>query len=162
MEQTTINQRLIFLLDKLKVSARTFSDLIGESPTNTQNYVGTRAAEPRAGYLENILRHFKFISSLWLITGEGEPLLPGTPESSIVQTGKFNQAGTRNKQTVTSNKVGFQANAGAVQGSHLYTALESANKEIVLLRQQLDMKDQLIAAKEEMLSLLRSQFNRPN
>jgi hypothetical protein len=31
-----------------------------------------------------------------------------------------------------------------------------------MLREHLAMKDQLIAAKEEMLSLLRSQLNRPN
>ncbi|OGX84971.1 hypothetical protein BEN47_15545 [Hymenobacter lapidarius] len=35
-------------------------------------------------------------------------------------------------------------------------------KEIELLRELLLMKDQLIAAKDEMLTLLKAQYNRPN
>ncbi|UOQ99875.1 helix-turn-helix domain-containing protein [Hymenobacter sp. 5317J-9] len=159
VEQNTINQRLKFLVDQLGLSSRAFSEIIGESPTNTHNYIGTRQAEPRASYLINVLSHFSNVSPGWLMTGEGEPFIVET-QGSTTQTGKFNQAGTRNKQTNTVNKGSSQATSG--QETQLNAALESANKEIALLREQLAMKDQLIAAKEEMLSLLRSQFNRPN
>lgn len=98
-----------------------------------------------------MVNHFRTVNAHWLLTGEGEPFL-NSSQGSVTQTGTFNQAGTKNKQSNSNSSQEGQVNA----------ALESANKEIILLREQLAMKDQLIAAKEEMLSLLRSQFNRPN
>ncbi|WP_310397297.1 hypothetical protein [Hymenobacter sp.] len=44
----------------------------------------------------------------------------------------------------------------------LKAALELAQQEIVMLRDQLRMKDQVIETKDEMLTLLRAQYNRPN
>jgi len=156
-----INQRLKFLLTSLDMSARDFSRAVEVPDNNTQNYLEPRFAQPKADYLEKVVLHFKSVNPAWLLAGQGEPFLPDA-QGSITQTGKFNQAGTRNKQTVTSNKVGYQTNTGAAQETQSSAALESANKEIALLREQLAMKDQLIAAKEEMLSLLRGGYNRPN
>lgn len=143
------------------MSARDFSRAVGVPDNNTQNYLEPRFAQPKADYLEKVVLHFKSVNPAWLLAGQGEPFLADT-QDSITQTGKINQAGSRNKQTVTNNKVGFQANTSAVQDTQSSAALESANKEIALLREQLAMKDQLIAAKEEMLTLLRGSHNRPN
>ena len=161
MSEATINQRLKFLIENLSSSVRAFSESIGDSYSNTQNYIGTRQLAPKHEYIAKVLKHFSNVNAYWLLTGEGEPFL-NDPLGSTTQTGKINQAGSRNKQTITSNKGAFQANSGGAQDAQSNAALESANKEIALLREQLAMKDQLIAAKEEMLSLLRSQFNRPN
>jgi DNA-binding transcriptional regulator YiaG len=157
--QDTINERIKFLLKHYNMSARTFSRTIGVADNNTQNYISKNPALPKADYLERVLLHFQSINPAWLLTGKGEPFLAGT-QDGVTQVGEFNQAGTGNKQKIKSNK--GQANTGATPETQVNTSLESANKEIALLREQLAMKDQLIAAKEEMLSLLRSQFNRPN
>lgn len=149
MEQQPINQRLIFLLKELKMSARTFSERIGESPTNTQNYVGKRNAEPRAGYLENILRHFTSVNPLWLLTGNGEPFLPDQ-QSGTTQTGNFNQSGTSNKQTIKGNKGNIQNNAGGGNTMNNVTLddckrdLADAQKEIGFLTSQLAEKERTI------------------
>lgn len=45
---------------------------------------------------------------------------------------------------------------------NLKEALALALREIALLREQLAMKDKVIAAKEETLDLIKSGFNRPN
>lgn len=176
MEQQPINQRIIFLLKSFKMSARTFSEAIGESPTNTQNYVGKRNAEPRAGYLENILRHFATVNPLWLLTGEGEPFLSEKLEAGTTQTGNFNQAGTSNTQKVKGNRNNVQNNNGDhatitnnVKLEQCQRDLASTQKEVEHLRAQLAAaealaasKDVTIAAKEETISLLRATYNRPN
>ena len=158
MPQDSVNERLKFLIESLNLSARAFSVTIGVPDSNTRNYL-SKGTKLNSEYLESIASHFSHVNLGWLITGNGEPFL-NNPQGSVAQTGKINQAGTRNKQMVTSNK--GQANTDATQETKLNSALELASKEIALLREQLAMKDQLIAAKEEMLSLLRRQFNRPN
>jgi hypothetical protein len=176
MEQQPINQRIIFLLKSFKMSARTFSEAIGESPTNTQNYVGKRNAEPRASYLENILRHFATVNPLWLLIGEGEPFLSDKSETGTTQTGNFNQAGTGNTQKVKGNKNNVQNNSGDHATINNNAKLDeckrdlvAAEKEIQHLRDKLAAaealaaaKDVTIAAKEETINLLRATYNRPN
>ena len=148
MSETTINQRLNFLLKELGMKAGAFARALDLSETTVRNYID-RTAKPSSEVLEKISNTFEQVNLVWLVTGKGEPFLTGS-QSSTTQIGKFNQAGTGNKQTNSSSEYQLKA------------ALESANKEITLLREQLAMKDQLIAAKEEILTLLRSQFNRPN
>lgn len=144
MEQRPINQRLIFLLKSLKMSARTFSDAIGESPTNTQNYVGTRNAEPRASYLENVLRHFATINPLWLLTGEGAPFTSEAAEPHPSYT---------IQKKNTGNVVG--TNHGTVSQQHSNADCEkelaAARQTISLLSSQLLDKDKIIKLYERQL-----------
>lgn len=163
MEQNTINQRLKVLVDRLGLSSRAFSELIGESPTNTHNYIGNRQAEPRASYLINVLSHFNNINPGWLMTGQGEPFL-SDPQTSTTQTGNFNQAGHSNKQVIKGSKGKIQANSDGnnTELDNCQRDLAASQKENELLRQQLTIAQALLEAKEETLSLLRSGFNRPN
>ncbi|MDO7853184.1 hypothetical protein [Hymenobacter convexus] len=162
-----INQRIKFLLDALSLSARDFSRAVGVPDNNTQNYLEPRFAQPKADYLEKIMLHFGSINPAWLLTGQGEPFL-SDPAGSISQTGKINQAGSKNKQIVKGNKGGIVGGSiGKAEQTNIVLSecereRDAYKAEVEFLRQQLSMKDQLIAAKEEMLSLLRSQFNRPN
>jgi hypothetical protein len=131
--QKPINQRLIFLLKSLKMSARTFSDAIGESPTNTQNYVGKRNAEPRASYLENVLRHFTTISPLWLLTGEGPEFISEAAESSVVH-----QSQSQNQKKNRGHIINHTGN-----GPTNYT-LEACQRERDLLQLTCDQQQQQI------------------
>lgn len=149
MTQESINQRIKFLVDTLSPSARAFSEAIKESPTNTFNYIGGRLVEPRAEYLEKIIRHFGNISAHWLLTGEGEPFL-SQASNGVIQTGNLNQAGNNNIQKIKGNK-------GNVIGNNLGTATQNsaarddyqrdlliAQKENELLRSQLADKERTI------------------
>lgn len=162
MEQNTINQRLKFLVDKIGLSSRAFSELIGESPTNTHNYIGARQAEPRASYLTKVLSHFSNINPAWLMLGEGEPFKEGSAPTqnqtnisgskNIVASGKGGKA-ILNNYTLED----CQRERDILRAEH-----DSLAKQVELLHGQLQMKDALIASKEETIELLKAAFNRPN
>lgn len=167
MEQSPINQRIKFLIEKLGISARAFSEIVGESPTNVHNYTGKRNSMPGADFLEKILSHFDNISPAWLVAGKGEPFLSDT-QSGTTQTGNFNQAGTNNNQTIKGNKGGVQANSGGhntinnVELDDCKRDLEAAQREVEHLRGRLQDKEALLAAKDDTINLLRASFNRQN
>ena len=115
---------------------------------------------PGADYLEKVMKHFESINPIWFLTGEGEPFLPGTQPNQNVSTnkGKGNIVG----QNITTA-------IGNITLDDCKRELVVVQKENELLKEQLVMKDTLlaakndiIAAKEEMLTLLRSSHNRPN
>jgi hypothetical protein len=139
MDQKPVNQRIIFLLKAFRMSARTFSEAIGESATNTQNYVGKRNAEPRAGYLENIMRHFASVNPLWLLTGEGQPFL--------AEDGKQSQSvhidASKNKGNLLNSNKGSNITQGNA-ADDCQKDLAVAQKEIELLRDQLKMQERTI------------------
>jgi hypothetical protein len=162
LQQHSINERLSFLLKTLKLSARAFSESIGEKPTITQNYVGTRNSMPGADYLEKVLKRFESINPAWLLMGDGEP---------------FKDRGTsaQNQTTISSNRniVASDENGKAIQKNYdladcererdvLRAQLDKAQREVELLTGQLQIKDALIASKEETIDLLKAAFNRPN
>ena len=160
MSQTTINQRLKFLIEKLAVSARAFSEIIGEKATNTQNYVGTRQLEPKREYLAKVLLHFSNVNPYWLLAGEGEPFLPKSDPAH-----DSHQVHSKNFLASTGNRVSgnlTQAIGADTTLSDCENKLAVATREIEFLRQQLELKDRLLESKEEMLTLLRSQFKNPN
>ena len=175
MAQTTINERLKILIELLGMSARAFSSAIGSGDTNTRNYLD-RGSKPGADYLEKIVRRFETVNSVWLLTGDGEPILSEKPEAGTTQTGNFNQAGTSNTQKVKGNKNNVQNNNGDhatitnnVKLEQCQRDLASTQKEVEHLRAQLAAaealvasKDVTIASKEETISVLRAAFNRPN
>lgn len=163
MEQSTINQRLKFLVDNLSASARAFSDLIGESPTNTHNYTSKRNAEPRAEYLQKVALHFANVNTRWLLTGEGTPFIGDAPAPPVAITNK------KNKGPVQNNTGDHNNITNNVQLEDCERNLASAKKDVEHLQAQLAAKDDVIASKDaliasqaETLSLLRGGYNRPN
>ncbi|MBJ6109466.1 hypothetical protein JAO73_10605 [Hymenobacter sp. BT523] len=142
---------------------RAFSEAIGDSSSNTNNYIGSRQTEPKPEYLSKVVNHFRTVNAHWLLTGEGEPFL-SYPQTGTTQTGYFNQAGSGNKQSIKGSKGKIQAGSDGtnVALENCQRDLAAATKEIESLRQQLTMAQALLEAKEETLSLLRSQYNRPN
>ena len=155
MEQESINERLKFLVTSLSESSRAFSEVIGESPTNTHNYT-TGDTRPKPEYLKKVLLQFRNINAYWLMTGEGEPFIGDAPTPPVSISNKKNKGPVQNNtgdhNTITNN----------VSLDSCKRDLAAAKTENELLRQQLVMAQALLEAKEETLSLLRSQFNRPN
>lgn len=175
MSETTINQRLNFLLKELGMKAGPFARALDLSETTIRNYVD-RTAKPSSDVLEKIANTFRQVNLVWLITGEGEPFFPDSLEASVTQTGNFNQAGTGNAQKIKGNKNNVQNNSGDhakitnnVQLENCKRDLATAEKELQHLRDRLAAaealvasKDVTIASKEETISVLRAAFNRPN
>lgn len=176
MVEQPINQRIKFLLDTLKLSAREFSRAVGVADNNTQNYIAPRFAQPKADYLEKVLHHFESINPVWLLTGKGEPFLVDIVSAGITQRGNFNQAGAGNTQRIRGSKNTVQNNSGDhatitnnVKLDNCQRDLKAAQKELEHLRDKLAAsealvasKDVTIASKEETISVLRAAFNRPN
>ncbi|AMJ65923.1 transcriptional regulator [Hymenobacter sp. PAMC 26628] len=166
MAQTNINERLKFLIEALGMSARAFSAAIGSGDTNTRNYLD-RGSKPGADYLEKIMRRFETVNSAWLITGDGEPFLPGAPApGTLTQTQKKNrqsQKGSQGNFIQTNHGVISYSIADCEKERDTYKAsVESYKKEVELLREQLAMKDTVIAAKDQTIDLLKEKAGRSN
>jgi hypothetical protein len=138
--QTTINQRVKFLLEKFDLSARAFGKTIGVGENTTQNYLEPRLAQPRADYLEKILLHFASINADWLLTGRGEAFSSQvTEEHANYQLSKKN----------SGNVIG--TNNGTATVNHLSDCekdLLSANEKISLLNAQIELQAKLIRVYE--------------
>jgi hypothetical protein len=163
MELKPVNQRLKFLLEKLGLSARAFSEMIGEKSSNTQNYVGARNSMPGADYLEKVIRHFESVNPVWLLTGDGEPFMEGSAptQNQTNISGKKNTvavAGTNNGTATTNN---YNLADCEKERDTLRIQFDNAQREIELLTGQLQTKDALIASKEETIEVLKAAFNRP-
>jgi hypothetical protein len=164
MSQLTINQRIKFLLDNYKLSVRSFSELIGHKPANTQNYVGARGSMPGADYLQSITEHFEDVNPIWLLTGMGEPFKEGSAptQNQTNISGKKNTvavAGTNNGTATTNNYTISECE----RDRDAYKAeRDHARQQVEHLQAQLATKDALIASKEETIELLKVAFNRPN
>lgn len=159
MSQTTINERIKFLIEALGMSARGFSTAIGASDTNTRNYLD-RGSKPGADYIEKVLLRFETVNSKWLLTGLGEPFISPTSENHLVPG--HNQKNFRspvvgkNQDTATQ-----QENISSTTELELVkNKLALAEKDIESLQTQLQMKDAVIAAKDETINLLRTSYNR--
>ncbi|TGE26916.1 hypothetical protein [Hymenobacter metallicola] len=108
-----------------------------------------------------MLKHFSNVDAYWLVTGEGKPF---KEEAGDLQT-QTNVSGKKNAVNIAGGK--------ATQNNYSITDCEKerdtyraerdlARQEAQSLREQLALKDALIAAKDEMLVLLRGGYNRPN
>jgi hypothetical protein len=166
--QETINQRLKFLIESLSMSVRAFSSTIGAPASTTRNYLD-KDTKPSSDYIERIVTHFEDVNLNWLVAGKGEPFISSKPNSGTTQTGNFNQAGTSNKQAIKGNKGTVQNNTGSgntitnnVKLEGCQRDLEAAQRENEYLRGKLQDKEELLAAKDETITLLRASFNRPN
>lgn len=143
--QTTVGQRIKFLLDHFQLSARKFSREIGVAENNTQNYLPPSSREPGSKYLELIMLRFESINPGWLLTGQGEPFL-------YTDKAESNNSTSHNKKISRSLVVGHVAgNATQNQGSE---ALSDKDALIEQLRSQL-------ADKERMIQLLLSHQPKP-
>jgi transcriptional regulator with XRE-family HTH domain len=155
--QNNINQRLKILIEQLEMSIRAFSNALDVSESTTRNYL-ERGTKPSSDYLEKIVRHFNRVNPTWLLIGDGEPFVAN------------NQADIQSTNITTHKTKGnIQNNTGknAKVAKHVTLEdckrnLETSQREVEQLKALLAAKDEVIAAKEEMLSLLRAGHNRPN
>jgi hypothetical protein len=146
--QTTINERLKFLLEHYNLSARNFGRAIGVPENNTQNYLGPKGSIPKADYLERVLRHFQSINPSWLLLGEGEPFT-----TILVESKGDIQIQSQNQKKNRGHIINHTGNGPAVysledcqrerdQWKAAYDALE---REVTLLKKTIQDKDHIIS-----------------
>lgn len=168
MAQTSVNERIKFLIDSLGVSTRKFSELVGESYSNMNNYVSERQSMPPASLLEKLLIHFENLDPKWLIAGIGKPFPEGALQTpTIHQTQKKTKGSTvigTNHGDVITNIEECRKERDTYKNELEMVRRDAASyqREIELLKGQLETKDNLIASKDELLNFLRGGFNRPN
>ncbi|MFC6222710.1 hypothetical protein ACFP2F_05610 [Hymenobacter artigasi] len=81
------------MIKSLNLSAKAFSAVLGVLDSNTRNYL-SMGTKLNSDYLESISSHFSHVNSSWLITGTGEPFLPGAELTQNISTIKGNIIGT--------------------------------------------------------------------
>lgn len=152
MPQETISQRLKILIKALGLNPRSFSEKYGVNEGTTRGYT-TRGSIPNADYIATLLRAIAHLNAQWLLLGEGEMFLLKA-DSSTTNTAhiKKNSGIAINNSTTTQH----------TSLDDCQRNLEASQREIEQLKVLLAAKDDLIAAKEEMLMLLRAGHNRPN
>lgn len=138
------------------MKAGSFSRALGVSETTVRNYLD-RNSKPSSDILEKISHTFEQVNLIWLITGKGEPFLPGTSTTT-------NTANIKNNSGIGINNGSATINLEACQREleNMRRDAASYQREIELLKGQLETKDNLIASKDELLNFLRGGFNRPN
>jgi len=162
VSEETINQRLKFLIAQLSTSVRAFSEAIGESYSNTNNYIGTRQLAPKHEYLAKVIIHFSEVNAHWLLTGVGEPFKEGSSP-------------TQNQTTISGKKNNVAVAGGhgkAIQNNYSVADCEKerdtykaerdqARQQVEHLQAQLATKDALIASKEETIKVFQLTFKLP-
>jgi plasmid maintenance system antidote protein VapI len=161
MPETTINQRLNFLLKELGMKAGAFARALELSETTVRNYVD-RTAKPSSEVLEKISNTFRQVNLVWLITGKGEHFINNN-EEPMTQT---NISGDRNNVASGKNGKAIQKNYNLSdcekERDILKAQLDKYQREVELLTGQLKMQETIIQGKDQMLDLLRGGFTRPN
>jgi hypothetical protein len=144
-----INQRIKFLLEALSLSARDFSRAVGVPDNNTQNYLEPRFAQPKADYLEKVMLHFESINPIWLLTGKGEPFASGA-------------APTTTNTAHIKNNSGIGINTGTVTLEACQRELEAMKRDATSYQREIELLKGQLEDKNEIITLLRGGYNRPN
>ena len=155
MSEGLIGQRLKFLIGQLGLDIRGFSQSLNISETTVRNYFN-RGSNPNADFLTKLTNAFESVNLSWLLSGNGEPFLPGTTTTNTAHI-KNNSGIGINNGTATITLEACQRELESVRKD-----AASYQREIELLKGQLETKDNLIASKDEILSLLRGGYNKPN
>jgi transcriptional regulator with XRE-family HTH domain len=149
--QSSINERLNFLIKSLNMSARAFSTKLGVSDSNTRNYL-SKNTKPSSDYLESIAVHFSHVSLNWLITGQGEPFLSDSPPTLVHEDNATYAKGKNFSQNLNSG-----INTGQVGNSTRKSQAADADRQAALERENELLRAQL-ADKERTIQILMRQL----
>lgn len=156
MSETTVGQRLKFLIKQLNLDVKGFCKALDVSETTVRNYFN-RGSNPNAEFLMKLTNTFGLVNLGWLLTGKGEHFLSESTQSSTLQ------------QTNIKNNSGIGISNGSTNNitnnltlDDCKQSLQQSERENAHLREQLARADALVAAKDETINLLRASYNRPN
>lgn len=139
--QTTIGQRLKFLMESIGLKVRTFAQALEVSETNIRNYI-SRDSKPSSDVIERIVRKYPQVNPAWLITGDGEPYL--------LQTGQSAQIGTTLVRNNSGQAIGV--NHGTATQNHI--TLDDCKKDLATARKEIALLNSQLADKERTIQIL--------
>ena len=173
--ESTVNERISLLIKKFGYkSARAFSLKIGISQTSFNDIL--KGAEPKFSTLNKIITAEPLISAEWLLTGTGE-MLKQTPSISSSNQGdgntiEYNHVGVGNSVNAnisdsssqkTIQPTGKVEVANSDHTESAFQKIDNENKvlkaEIDHLRENMEIKDELIISLKETITLLRNKQN---
>jgi len=116
----TVKDRIVKLTKHYKLSQRAFSTKLGLS----YNYVNKINNEISTQALRNIFREFPEVNLIWIITGEGEMILPEDSISAVFLKNKLDELISEKKKLQEKNEelirqVGYlQGQVDLLTGNH--------------------------------------------
>lgn len=170
--ESTINERISLLIKEFSYkSARAFALKIGISQTSFNDIL--KGAEPKFSTLNKIITAEPLISAEWLLTGNGE-MLKSNPSISSSNQGdgnniEYNNVGIGNnvnaslsdsknlKEISPTGKIEMSADPIDLTTSDSEMALLKA--EIAHLKENIEIKDELIISLKETIALLKNKQN---
>ncbi|OIN55673.1 helix-turn-helix transcriptional regulator [Arsenicibacter rosenii] len=87
---STINERIVKLIETLKMSNNAFAKSIDKSSTAI-NYISDGKGKPSYDVLESIFKRYPQVSRDWLLMGEGEMFRTSAPVNKPVDGGDFGE-----------------------------------------------------------------------
>lgn len=128
--ETTIRERLIRFIKYKNITQKKFEQIVGAS----NGYVNNIKMGIGTNKLEKILLQFPELNKTWLLTGEGEMLLP-QKESTTITDNSTSVAGNSNQVNATST-LDKALDEIAAQRRLVEKAQEQIDRLITLLEQQ--------------------------
>jgi transcriptional regulator with XRE-family HTH domain len=152
MSEGAIGQRLKVLIGDLGLDVRGFCKVMDVSETTVRNYFN-RGSNPNAEFLTKLSNSFEQINLGWLLSGRGEVFLPGSVPA------------TSNTANINNNS-GIGINTGtATQHITLEACqreLEAVKRDAASYQREIRLLEGQLKDKEEIITLLRGGYNRPN
>lgn len=168
----TVKDRILYIITHYNLSVKKFAEVLGMPQTTVNGYVtGTR--EPKMDFVIAIINRFENISAEWLMRGNGE-MLKSIPAISSSNQGdgnniEYNNVGIGNnvnaslsdsknlKEISPTGKIEMSADPIDLTTSDSEMALLKA--EIAHLKENIEIKDELIISLKETIALLKNKQN---
>ncbi len=132
----SINDRIKILISALNISARAFSHSIAVSESTTRNYLD-KGSKPSTDYIERIADRYHKVNLVWLITGQGEPFLAESGETS-------------EPRAPYQKNISGQAQAG----SYSTLSFDDCRKDLLAAHEKIALLTSQLADKERIIQLL--------
>jgi transcriptional regulator with XRE-family HTH domain len=157
MSEGAIGQRLKVLIFSLGMNVRSFCKAIDVSETTVRNYFN-RGSSPSAEFLTKLNNTYGVVNLGWLLTGNGSIFLPDdiTPNQSTNITNK------KNKGPVQNNTGEHASITNNVKLDDCQRDLEASRKEVAGYQREIELLKGQLEDKNEIITLLRGGYNRPN
>ena len=129
--ETTIRERLIRFIKYKNITQKKFEQIVGAS----NGYVNNIKMGIGTNKLEKILLQFPELNKTWLLTGEGEMLLPQKESTATITDNSTSVAGNSNQVNATST-LDKALDEIAAQRRLVEKAQEQIDRLITLLEKQ--------------------------
>jgi len=129
--ETTVKERLVKFLKYKGLSQKKFEETVGLA----NGYVNNIRRSVTSEKLQQIVRCFPDLNKAWLLTGEGEMLLPQQESNATITDNSTSVAGNSNQVNATST-LDKALDEIAAQRRLVEKAQEQIDRLITLLEQQ--------------------------